>query len=60
MAKFAANNNNFASTKLSQFFALRTLYLYMSIDIINFLDTIIHTQINKKKTINIFEAIWSI
>ena len=56
MVEFSANNNNFLLTKLSLFFALRGLYPRMSFDIVDFLDTTICKQINKKKAINISEA----
>ena len=55
MIEFATNNNNFAFTGLSPFFALRGLHLQISFDIINLLDTITHEQINKKKAIDISE-----
>ena len=36
MAEFVVNNNDFLSTKLSLFFASKSLYLHMSFDIIEF------------------------
>lgn len=57
MIEFVANNNQFISTKLSLFFILKSLHLYISLDIIDFLDITIYKQINKKKTINILKAI---
>ena len=55
MAKFAANNNNFAFTKLSPFFASKGLHPRMSFDVVDLSDTTIHERINKRKTINILE-----
>ena len=60
MAEFAANNNDFASTKLSPFFASQGLYPRMSFDIIYLSDKTTHEQINKKKAIDISKAIQSI
>ena len=60
MAEFAANNNNSAAIRLSLFFALRNLYLCMSFDIINLLDTTTCEQINKKKAIDISKSMQSI
>ena len=57
MVKFAAINNNFTSIKISPFFASKSLYLCINFDIIDFSDTTTRKQINKKKAINIFEAI---
>ena len=42
MAKFVINNNNFSSIKLFLLFTLKNLYLYMSFNIVNLLDTIIY------------------
>ena len=56
IAKFMANNNNFASNRLSLFFASRGLYLRMSFDVINLLNTITHERINKKKAIHISKS----
>ena len=39
MAKFAANNNQLASTKLSPFFATKDFHLRMSSDIVDLSDT---------------------
>lgn len=60
MAEFAANNNDSISTKLSLFFTFKDLYLYMSFNIIDFSDTTTCKQINKRKTINVWEDIQSI
>ena len=60
MAEFAANNNNFASTKLSLFFTSRGLHLHISFDIIDFSDITTCKRINKKKAINISESMQSI
>ena len=49
IAEFTANNNDSLSTKFFLFFALKSLYLWISFDIINFLDITIYEQINKKK-----------
>ena len=57
MAKFVANNNNSASTRLSPFFASRGLNLRMSFDVVDLSDTTTRERINKKKTINISESI---
>ena len=59
MAKFGANNNNSAFTRMYPFFASRGLHPRMSFDVINFLDIIIREQINKKKAIDILESIQS-
>ena len=42
MIEFVANNNQFISTKLSLFFILKSLHLYISLDIIDFLDITIY------------------
>ena len=60
MAKFAANNNDFASTTLSPFLASRSLHPRMSFDVVDLSDTTTREQINKKKTIDISKAIQSI
>ena len=57
MAEFAANKNVFLLTKLSLFFALRGLYLYISFEIVDLSDITTCEQINKKKAIDISEAI---
>lgn len=57
MAKFIANNNNFVSTRLFQFFISIGLYLCMNFNIINFSDTTACEQINIIKAIDIFEVI---
>lgn len=56
MAEFAVNNNNFACIKLSPFFDLKDLNLHMSLNIVDFWNIITCKQINKKKAINISEA----
>ena len=56
IAKFAANNNNFSSTRLSLFFASRGLHPRISFDVVDLSDTITRKRINKKKAIDIFEA----
>ena len=56
MVEFIVNNNNFAFTKFSPFFASRGLHRHMSLDIIDFSDITIHERINKKKAINISES----
>ena len=60
MAEFAANNNNSLSTKLSPFFASRGLHLRMSFDVVDFSDTTTRERMNKKKAIDISEAMQSI
>ena len=60
MVEFEANNNNSASTKLSPFFASRGLYPRMSFDVIDLSDKTTHKQIDKKKAIDISEAMQSI
>ena len=60
MAEFAANNNNSSSTRLSPFFASRGLHPCMSFDVIDLSDTTTRERINKKKTIDISEAMQSI
>ena len=60
MVEFAINNNKFAFAILSLFFILKCIYLCISFDIINFLYIITYKQINKKKVIDILEAIQSI
>lgn len=57
MAEFAAKNNNSASIKFFSFFASTGLYLYMSFNVFDLLNTIIFKRINKKKTIDIFKTI---
>ena len=56
MAEFAANNNNSLSTRLSLFFASRGLHPRISFDVVDFSDTTTRERINKKKAIDIFEA----
>ena len=60
MAEFAANKNNSLSTRLSPFFASRDLYPRMSFDVVYFSDITTREQINKKKALDISEAIQSI
>ena len=60
MAEFAANNNDSSSTKLSPFFASRGLHPRMSFDVVDLSDTTTRKRINKKKAINISEAMQSI
>ena len=48
-----ANNNYFISIKLSLFFVLKSLYLFISFNIIEFFDIITYKLINKKKIIDI-------
>ena len=57
MAEFAINNTNFAFTRLSLFFASRSLYLRMSLDVVNLSDTTTRERINKKKAIDILKSI---
>ena len=45
MAEFAANNNESASTKLSPFFAIKSLHPYMSFDKAELSDTSICKRI---------------
>ena len=47
MAKFAANNNQSAFTKLLLFFATKGFHPYISFDIVDFSDTSTHKQILK-------------
>lgn len=56
MVKFTANNNSSVFTKLFLFFVLRGLYLYISFDIIDLLDTRTQEWINKIKTIDISKS----
>ena len=60
MAEFAANNNDSSSTRLSLFFASRSLHPRMSFDVVDLSDTTTRERINKKKAIDIFEAMQSI
>lgn len=57
IAKFAANNNKSISTKLTSFFVLKGLHLHISFDIIDFSESTTCKRINKKKDINISEAL---
>ncbi len=55
------NNNDFLLTRLSSFFfALKGLHPCISFDIINLLDITTREQINKKKAIDISQAMESI
>ncbi len=56
MAEFVTNNNVFLSTKLSSFFTWRGLHPRINFNIIDLSDTTTREQINKKKTIDISEA----
>ena len=56
IAEFVANNNNFASIRLSPVFASRGLYPCMSFDVVDFSDTTTCERINKKKPIDISES----
>ena len=60
MAKFTANNNKSASTKLSPFFTSKGLHLHMSFDVVDLLDITTYEQVNKKKAMDIWEAMQSI
>ena len=60
MAKCTANNNDSSSIRLSPFFALRGLHPRMNFDVVDLSDTITRERINKKKAIDIFEAMQSI
>ena len=53
IAKFAANNNVLASTKLFPFFVTKSLYPNMSFDIIELSNTNICEQIFQQKTLDI-------
>ena len=46
--------------RLSSFFVLRGLYLWMNFDIVDFLNITTHEQINKKKLIDISKTMKSI
>lgn len=54
MGKFAANNNESASIKLSPFFVFKGLYSCMNFDIVDFSNTNICKQIHKYKALNFF------
>ena len=60
MAEFAANNNDFSSTRLSPFFVSRGLHPRMSFDVVDLSDITTRERINKKKAIDISEAMQSI
>ena len=53
MAKFAANNNQSASTKLSPFFATKSFHPRMSFDIVDLSDTSTRERILKQKALDI-------
>ena len=57
MAELAAHNKNFVSIGLSPFFTSRGLHLRMSFDVVDLLDTTTCERINKKKAVDILEAI---
>ena len=61
MAKFAANNNELASTKLSPFYATKGLHPHMSFDIVDFSNTSTRKRIFKQKALEIsrnMETTW--
>ena len=60
MIEFAANNNNFTSTRFSLFFALRGLHPCISFDVINLSNITTRERINKKKAIDISKSMQSI
>ncbi len=60
MAEFATIKHVSSSTKVSPFFTSRGLHPRMSFDDVDLSDTTTHERINKKKTIDIFEAMQSI
>lgn len=60
MAEFMTNHNKSVFIKLSLFFLLKSLYLRLSFDIIDFSNTIFYKQINKIKIINILKVMQSI
>ena len=55
MAEFAAINNVSASTKLSLFFATKSLHPHMSFDIVELSNTNTHKCILQQKALDIFE-----
>ena len=57
MIEFAINNIKSVFIKLSLFFTLKSLHLYKNFDIINFLNISTCKWINKRKIIDILEAI---
>ena len=57
MVDFAANNNNFASNRLSPFFVSRGLHSQISFDIVNLSVIITCEWMNKKKAIDISKSI---
>ena len=61
MAEFAINNNVSASTKLSPFFAIKSLHLHISLDIVELFDTSTCERILQQKILNIsgnMQTIW--
>lgn len=56
MAEFAANNNSFLLARFSSFFALKGLHLRISFDIFDLSNILIRKRINKKKAIDISQA----
>lgn len=55
MIKFVANNNKLVFIYLFSFFASKSLYSYMSYNIINFFNANICNQIYKQKALNILK-----
>ncbi len=61
MAEFTANNNESASTKLSQFFAIKGLHPRLSFDIVDLSNASTHDRILKQKALDIsrnMETTW--
>lgn len=54
MVEFVDNNNRSASIKLSPFFAIEGLYLYISFDIVELFNANTYKWILKYKTLDIF------
>lgn len=57
IAKFTINNNKFSSIKLFLFFVLKSFYLQVSFNIVDFLDITTFKRINKKKTFHICKTV---
>lgn len=57
---FVPNNSNLVAIRLSLHFALRDLYLPISLEVINLSNTTTHRMINKKKIVDISESMQSI
>lgn len=53
MAKYAANNNESASTKLSLFFTTKDLQLYINFNIVELSDTSNRERIFRQKALDI-------